>query len=28
MFAKMKISYDSKEWANMYTIIYMKADYE
>ena len=28
VFAKMKISYDSKEWANMYTIIYMKADYE
>ncbi len=28
VFAKMKISYDSKEWANMYTIIYMKADFE
>ncbi|WP_230874960.1 DUF1033 family protein [Lysinibacillus cavernae] len=28
VFAKMKLSYDSKEWANMYTIIYMKADYE
>lgn len=24
----MRISYDSREWANMYTILYMKADYE
>jgi len=24
----MRVSYDSREWANMYTILYMKADYE